>query len=168
MNALQVQYSRIIHALINLEGINYSNGNLGYGLSNYIAKFSLAKDTYKVSQNAYQLITESYLTNGNTLVRSSKIKNGFTYEHPIPVVIIRAKLTGLQNKNLQQVQQVLMDADHVTIITNEENNALTSNGLKQTLPNNVEWNNNNTFIRYETVRIYHHENQFNMIGAIIR
>lgn len=170
MNDLQKQYSIIIHSLVNLENIDFHNGDLGYGLSNYIAKYSLAKDKYYISKEAYNLIQELFDNIPNPLIRSSKQKNGFTYDHAIPVNKVKNKLLELTNKSLESVQNVLKASDYVTIITTFENDLLTQNGLKQRLPGDIEWTSEvDPFIRYITSDIsIMNELIVPMRGAIIR
>lgn len=169
MNETQEKYLKIIHALINLPEINYYTGNFGYGLSNYIAKFSLANNTYKISNEAFILLNNSIPGFNNILLRQTKQCNAFTYEHPIPINIIRSKLLALQNKTSAAVQEILNHSDHVTIITKIENRELSINGLKQRFPIEIEWiPNENTFLRYQVVGINLHINSITMQGAIIR
>jgi hypothetical protein len=169
MNDLQVQYSRIIHTLLNIDGIDYTNGDLGYGLSNYIAKFSLAKETYKISNEAYRVLSDRLPPFNNQLHRGAKKGMDFTYEHAIPVNIIRSKLIALPNKTIEQVQEILIASDYVTIITKRENAELSFYGLKQRFPYETIWNQNiNTFTRYQTIGITLNNNEITMQGAIIR
>lgn len=170
MNDLQIQYSKIIHALINVADIDYNNGNLGYGLSNYIAKYSLAKDEYSFSKEAHSLIIGLFDNIPNPLIRSSKQGNGFTYDHAIPVNIVKTKLLELTDKSLESVQKVLIASDYVTIITTEENDTLNERGLKQRLPNNIEWTDQvNPFVRYIASNIALMDDiRVPMRGAIIR
>ena len=169
MNEVQEQYARIIHALINVEGVDYSIGDFSYGLSNYIAKYSLANDKYYISETASQLISNIFGELPPRLLRSSKQGEDFTYDHAIPVNIIKTVLLNLEVKNFQAVTNILQLTDVVVIITNDENRLLNENGLKQNLPNNAQWHNNiENFIRYNHLNIPICEETINMFGAIIR
>lgn len=169
MNNTQKAYLKIIHALINVNNIDYMNGNFGYGLSNYIAKFSLAKDNYKISEEALYLIRHNHPNFDFSLRRTAKQTSEFTYEHPVPVSIIRNKLLTLENKTLGEVEHILVNSDYVTIITKLENRELSLNGLRQNFPNNIDWTPAiDPFLRYQTVGITLLDNEVRMEGHIVR
>ncbi len=170
MNSLQEKYSKIICALLNVVDIDYFNGDLGYGLSNYIAKFSLAKDYYYISNQALAIISNLYEERPNRLIRSAKQGEEFTYDHAIPVNIIKRELLSLPLKTLEEVQTILSLSDYVMIITKEENRLLNFSGLKENLPLGIQLRDNiNPFVRYQEIQInYNTEETINMFGAIIR
>ena len=146
-----------------------TNGDFSYGLSNYIAKFSLAKENYRISEEALDLIRCNNQNFNFSLRRSAKQTRLFTYEHPVPVSIIRSKLLTLDYKTLDEVEQILVNSDYVTILTRLEDRELSLNGLKQSMPDNIEWTpNTNPFLRYETIGITLSDNLVQMVGQIVR
>ena len=61
----------------------YEDHTIRYGLLNYIAKYSLAKETYLATEASLEHLSEPLLKDGK-LRRVQNLKNKFTYEHPIP------------------------------------------------------------------------------------
>jgi hypothetical protein len=175
MNNTQRTYSNIIYALLNIPEVNWNEGNFSYGLSNYIAKFSLAKDHYQISDAAQNLFIQLYNQIPNNLVRSAKVRNGFTYDHVVPVKLLKEYLLTnvIQYQDIQFIQNTLQVFDKIVIITNEENERLTDCGLRQKLPayfnvSHIIEREISHYIRYEHANITISNTNILMTGPVIR
>ncbi len=63
----------------------YEDHTIRYGLLNYIAKYSLAKETYLATEASLEhLLKNKFLKDGKLRRAIQSQKNKFTYEHPIP------------------------------------------------------------------------------------
>ena len=87
MNQLQTQIYQVILAIIRIEEFPeyYKDHTIRYGVLNYVAKYSLAKDEYLISKRAFEHLKLNSFLKQEELRRGLKSRrNGFTYEHPIP------------------------------------------------------------------------------------
>lgn len=149
---------------------------IAYGIRNYIAKYSLAKNTHLVSEKAYKQI------NNDKILRSHKKKLNVKFEHVVPSKVIfdqLIKLKGDDEYNSSKLREILELTDIVTIITKEENDLLDTSNLNECLRSKMVDNiisEETLFSRYEKVGIellkdgdelygYH---KINMSGAIYR
>ena len=74
-----------------------------------------------------------------------------THEHTVPFRLIRDKLMGLEEINIESVSKTLNDLHVVTIISEEEDQKLRAARLGSKMPD--DWDGKNPFARYESVGI---------------
>ena len=177
---MQTLISEIIFRLLNIgENFDYNNYNtysaLSYGLDNYIAKYSLANNSYYISNSALTYVQQNLnndLNNGG-LLRRRKKNHTIKYDHAIPVNIVRRRLIELTDKTPENINRILAESNYVTILTTEENIRLNNRGLRQNMPNNTIWEPINPFARYIDIQLNEFGNidnvqQITMRGAIVR
>jgi len=150
MNELQEFIFKIIINIFKIDQIEqfYNTSEIRYGILNYVAKYSLARDKYYVTNECLEHLNNLKLINEKGLRRGSKSKkNQFTYEHPIPSNIIADEL--FKNKDdTEKMKNILMWSDVVTILTSKEDEVL-SKSYRTKMP--LEWNffQNDKFERYK-------------------
>jgi hypothetical protein len=142
-------------SISNLSVENLTDETIAYGLRNYIAKYSLSKNTHLISEKAYKQIK-----NNDTFFRCHKKKFKVKFEHLIPSKVILEHLINLKinnNYNISNLIHILNLTDMVTIITKEENDLLDTNNegecLRSKLANNNTINEKTIFSRYKKVGI---------------
>ena len=165
MNTLQKTYLKIIHTLMNVEGMFDHGAATQYGLLNYIAKFSLANDTYYISKLARSLVIgEEPFLRKKSFPKSSKtdFERTFTFEHPIPVNQIRNFLLKT-DRSMESIRQILVATNYVVILTQSENKAII---LKTKMPELWEIG-EDPFIRYKDTKIVL-DGVVQLKGAIVR
>lgn len=147
-----------------LEKLNISDMRWIY--RNIIAKIGLANDEYLITSIAEEHIKANNFTKGNVLTRGKKcIKNGFTYEHPIPACVTLQRIKeNIGNEN--KIRELLQQSDNVTLLTKEENDMLNAKGLKSKMPD--DWDGNDIFARYKESGIEVPTKFITMTGAISR
>ena len=115
MNDLQKNIYNIIISILETDGIlnrfedkkNYGNkriidnSSIRYGVLNYVAKYSLARNEYLITSKCYKHIIDLGLLKKGGLLRGSKgKKNKFTFEHPVPSNIIADEIIkNIGNRN---------------------------------------------------------------------
>jgi len=164
MNELQQAYVKIIVALSNIPEIWEFGGDTLYGLSNYIAKFSLASDEYWVSQRGFEELERQGLSL-SPLRRGHVSKKLCTFEHAVPVSIIRQLIKG-SSQTEEYISKILKETNCIVIITQEENKIL-SKQYRQHMPKNWVLGDGSPFARHEEcgIKIL---GRIQMTGAIIR
>lgn len=165
LNNLQEIYLKIIHSLMNIDGMFDHGAATQYGLLNYIAKYSLANDTYYISKLARSLVIgEEPFSRKKSFPKSSKVDlaRTFTFEHPIPVNQIRNFLLKT-DRSIDSVRQILDATNYVVVLTQLENKSIK---LKTKMPN--LWKiGDDPFIRYKNTEI-ELDGIVKIKGAIIR
>ena len=121
MNKTQEALCEIIYRIASIKNISSFGSTISYGLTNYVARFSLMSDEYFVSKQAKNHILKSWSINPLTRSIKSK-KNGFTYEHVIPSSFVTKEI--LKNPSKDNIEEVLIATDFVAIITQIENNGI--------------------------------------------
>ena len=89
MNSKQEKIFEVIKAILQIKNFPemFKDHTISYGVLNYVAKYSLAKDKNMISKKALDNIKKKNIIKNQSLLRGSKSKkNGFTYEHPIPLM----------------------------------------------------------------------------------
>ena len=169
---------RIIHALINLD-VDWNLSTNKYGLSNYIAKFSLANTTYLASSRAHERLQEHFMMNpqlNNIMRRSHRKQLNLMFEHVIPVKLIMAEFRSMTDKSLNNVRAVLEGSSYVVILDRDENSILDAE-VRSTMPEHINgWFQilKNPFARYDQCNIEMARDergnhvQIKMTGAILR
>ena len=110
MNELQEFIFKIIINIFKIDQIEqfYNTSEIRYGILNYVAKYSLARDKYYVTNECLEHLYNLKLINEKGLRRGSKSKkNQFTYEHPIPSNIIADELFKNKDDTIQQKKQFM-------------------------------------------------------------
>ncbi len=135
MNPLQASLFKVISAIVGIDDFPSfgEQSAIRYGLLNYVAKFSLARDTYAITPSAKKLLLKERLLTAKGLrrgVKSSKL--GFTYEHPIPANVIANEIVAVR-LSVERMRAVLVKSDIVTIVTAHENELL-GGRLKSRMP----------------------------------
>lgn len=154
MNDLQNFILKIIINLFNIDQIEqfYKRSEIRYGILNYVAKYSLARDKYYITKdcldhlNRLNLITEKGLRRG-----SKSKKNQFTYEHPIPSNVIADKLFE-NRENPEIIKKILIWSDVVTVLTSKEDELLMKN-YRSKMPSQWKFFEHEKFERYRVCGI---------------
>jgi len=165
LNTLQEVYLKIIHSLVNIDGIFDHGAATQYGLLNYIAKYSLANDTYYISKLARSLVVgEEPFARKKSFPKSSKVDpvRTFTFEHPIPVNQIRNFLLKT-DRTIDSIQKILDATNYVVVLTQSENKSIK---LKTKMPDLWEIG-DDPFIRYKNTKI-ELDGIVKLKGAIVR
>ena len=126
----------------------YEDHTIRYGLLNYIAKYSLAKETYLTTEVSLNYLLESGFIQDGRLRRGLKSKkNKFTYEHPVPSNVIGREIVKNRD-NPEQIAKILDWSDKVAILTTEENEKFRLFKLTQKMPEGWEFFSDPQFARY--------------------
>jgi len=129
MNEIQSVIFEIIYKIASIPNVTKYKSTILYGLTNYVARYSLMNDYYFISKKAKNHILKNKWSI-NPLSRSKKsIKNGFTYEHPIPSNFITKEI--LSNPTKEHIKKILTKTDYIAIITQDENKLI---NLKSSMP----------------------------------
>lgn len=165
LNTLQEVYLKIIHSLLNIDGMFDHGAATQYGLLNYIAKYSLANDTYYISKSARGLVEgEEPFARKKSFPKSSKTDpvRTFTFEHPIPVNQIRNYLLQT-DRSMESVGEILSLTNYVAILTQAENQSIK---LKTKMPKLWQIG-DDPFVRYKETDIVL-DGIVKLKGAIVR
>lgn len=162
MNDYQFKIFEIICKISSVSDLSKYGATLTYGLTNYVAKYSLMNEEYFISKNAKTHIINNKW-NLKPLRRGLKSKrNGFTYEHVIPSSYV-SKLI-LKNPSEENIKFLLKSTDLVIILTHQEHNSIP---LKSKMPEN--WRiGDNEWARYNNTKIEILDEKVKMIGAVAR
>ena len=181
MNDLQKNIYKVIVSIIETDGIlekfedkkNYGekkiidNSSIRYGILNYVAKYSLAKNSYFVTSKCYEHLNKLNLMKNGKLLRGSKgSKNKFTFEHPVPSNLIADEvIKNIGDKN--KIKKILRETDLVTVITYQENDLINKSGFANEMPEN-SFVKKNMFARYEMSGVEVPSRKIEVYGAIAR
>ena len=151
MNAIQSEVFEAIMALASIPGFEslYEKSHFRYGFLNYIAKYSLARDTYLATDSALEHILQGkFLDSLGRLRRGLKCrKNGFTYEHPVPSNVIGAEIAKSE-KSRASVSKILSWSDCIVILTSKEDSLLRESGYGVSQVNGWKYFESSQFSRY--------------------
>ena len=181
MNELQKNIYKIIVSIIQTDSIlkNFKDTNsygenrvidnsaIRYGILNYVAKYSLAKNEYLITTQCYEHIKKLGLLKRGNLLRGSKgTKHKFTFEHPIPSNIIADHIIeNIADKG--RIKMILQETDLVTAITYSENNLINKSGfIKEMPPGSYE--NKDMFARYKMSGVEVPSKKIEVYGALKR
>lgn len=182
MNELQENIFKVIKSIIQTEGLqnNFSSNSqwrgqkiinhaaVRYGILNYVAKFSLANDTYLITKRCKKHLIEQGLLKNGRLRRGKKgRKNKFTFEHPIPSNVISDLVLSHRNDE-KMIKKILLKTDLVTVLTYEENSILDKNLLASKMPTNWSLNTGDFFARYTSSNLEIPTDRIEVYGAIAR
>jgi hypothetical protein len=118
-----------------------------YGYLNYVAKYSLAKDTYFATELSYSHLKKGGFLQDSRLRRGLKSqKNGFTFEHPIPANVIADQILLYRN-DPSMIKDILKRGDCVFVLTKSEDDCLRSNFVSS-MPKNWNFFTDNILERY--------------------
>ena len=177
MNSLQKKIYSVIKAIVEIDDFEnyYTEHSISYGLRNYVAKYSLSKDEYLITEDALHYLNNNNLLDEGCLRRSiknskknDKKNNGFTYEHPIPSKIITDEI--VKNRKLpNKIIQILNWADLIVIVTKNEDKCLQRIGLQSRMPNGWKYLTDSQFERYKIAGLLTKPFQkIKMYGSIVR
>ena len=155
MNDLQEKLFNVILALVQIDDFPeyYKSHAIRYGFLNYVAKYSLAKDSYLITDRALEHLNNKGLLTEEGLRKGLKNKkNGFTYEHPIPSNIISSEIVKYRDSK-EKIAKILDWTDLITILTTEEDSLLTSANLIKDMPKEWKFLKDSPFARYQKVGI---------------
>jgi hypothetical protein len=144
------------------------NSNIRYNILNLIARWSLANDTYLLTEIARNHLVENKFMQDEKMTRSKKSqKNGFTYEHPVPSNEI-CELIMKDRFNDDAIKEILFKTNIVTVITKKENDLLNENKLSSKMP--IDWcfETDDMFARYKNSGVEVPTKVIGMSGAIYR
>lgn len=172
MNSLQEDLLTVICTIAKIDDFErmYEDHAVRYGFLNYIAKYSLARDAYLVTESSLEYLIQSNFLKGGKLTRSKKKKdNKFTYEHPIPSNIIGREIVSSRHDSAK-IAKILDWTDKVTILTADENNRLELFKLKEEMPDGWKFFSDPQFARYFACGICSEEPliEIAMTGRIVR
>ena len=181
MNDLQKNIYKVIVSIIETDGIlekfedkkNYGekkiidNSSIRYGILNYVAKYSLASNSYFVTSKCLEHLNNLGLMKKGKLLRGSKgSKNRFTFEHPIPSNVIADEvIKNIGDKN--KIMNILRETDLVTVITYEENDMINRSGYVKKMPIN-SLTQRDMFARYKLSGVEVPTRRIKVYGAIAR
>ena len=183
MNALQEKIFDVVVAILNTKSLHekltgefadkvaLQHNAIRYGLLNYVAKYSLAREEYLITDKCYEHLKSKGLIENNTLSRRSKgKKNQFTFEHPVPSNVISDLLIAKRGER-EEMRQILKITDKVTVLTHEENKLFTGDLIRY-MPNQQNWQCNNSedsiFARYIEAGVQVPEKLIKVTGALKR
>ena len=182
MNELQENIFKIIRSIIETEGLQKKFGSnspwkgqkiinhaaIRYGILNYVAKFSLANDTYLITTKCKKNLVNKGLLNKGRLLRGKKgSKNKFTFEHPVPSNVI-ADLILEDLNDEKRMEDILLRTNLVTVLTYEENSLLDKNLVTSKMPNNWSLDTGDFFARYIVSNLEIPTERIEVYGAIAR
>ena len=172
MNTLQKDIYSVICSIVKINDFDrmYKDNTIRYGLLNYIAKYSLARDSYFTTEASLNyLLANGYIHNGRLRRGLKSQKNGFTYEHPVPCNVIGVEIVRSRN-NTEKIAKILDWSDKVTVLTAEENEKFRLLKLTRKMPGGWKFFTDSQFARYFACEICQ-ENpslEITMTGQIIR
>ena len=167
-NVHQMTLRSWIEAGLSIPGVRDLHGDAGYLLNNMIAKYSLAADTYQLSEGAEQEMRTLGVDFQAVHKRRSFYgkKQPFIYEHPVPAGVVRNELLA-GNHPSDALQQLLVAAGPVAVLLRTEDQRLKEAKLDRTMP--AGWKlGDNPFARYDAVGIRLSQRQLKVTGAICR
>ena len=150
MNTLQQDIFSIICSIVRTIDFErmYEDHTIRYGLLNYIAKYSLARDSYFATEASLGCLLEGGFIQDGRLRRGLKSqRNGFTYEHPVPSNVIGVQIVKNRG-DIDQIAKILDWSDRVTILTTKENLRFREFGLTQKMPDGWRFFSDSQFARY--------------------
>ena len=151
MNSKQKRIFQVIKALFQIKNFPelFNDSAIRYGVLNYVAKYSLAKDKYLITNRAFKhLIRFNFLKNGALRKGLKSKKNGFTFEHPIPSNIISSELLKYRYDETMIIK-ILKWSDLIVILTTDENLNLKKYGFERNMPNDWKFFKSDQFDRYK-------------------
>ncbi len=162
MNEVQEVIFEIICKIATIPNVSKYRSTVLYGLTNYIARYSLMNDYYFISEKAKNHIIENNWSL-NPLARGKKsIKNGFTYEHLVPSSFVTTEI--LINPSRENIKQILIKTDFVAIITQDENKNI---NLQSNMP--IGWKiGDDVWVRYKDSNIKILDEKIKMDGVAKR
>ncbi len=163
MNDLQKVLFNIIVNIVNTPGVFDYRNDIDKPIRNFISRYSLANDSYYVSESAYELFDQFNLTLPLRRSKLRKLKEHFTYEHPVPSCVVLG-LIKQSNQKPEEVEQFLKIADCVTLVTKKEDRVL--NAHRDNMPE--EWNyvTCSQFARYDFHELNIRKEKISVIGAL--
>lgn len=177
MNTLQEKIYSVIKAIVEIDDFEnyYAEHAISYGLRNYVAKYSLSKDQYLITENALDYLKVNDLLNKGGLRRgvknskkNDKKNNGFTYEHPIPSKIITDEIVKYRNFP-NKIIEILNWSDLIVIVTKSEDKCLQKIGLQSNMPDGWRFFSDSQFERYKIAGLLTRQfKKINMYGSIVR
>tara|TARA_B100000401_G_C52580254_1_gene612245 strand:- start:149 stop:682 length:534 start_codon:yes stop_codon:yes gene_type:complete len=177
MNSLQKKIYSVIKAIVEIDDFEncYAEHAISYGLRNYVAKYSLSKDEYLITEDALHYLNTNNLLNEGCLRRgiknskkNDKKNNGFTYEHPIPSKIITDEI--VKNRKLpNKIIEILNWSDLIVIVTKNEDKCLQKIGLQSRMPIGWKYLTDSQFERYKIAGLLTKPFQkIKMYGSVVR
>jgi len=165
MGTMQNTILDIIVAIANTRGTFDHGDSVLYGLKNYIARHSLASDTYYVSEAAYSQFAEHRLTLPLSRSKIGGLKSHFTFEHPVPASVVMKHIRD-SDRSREAIASILEIADCVTLITKDEDKTISSLH-RSSMP--VDWAvGGSQFARYELCGIPIRTEKIPMVGRLVR
>lgn len=166
MSELQEVIAEIIFQIASADGAFDHGDSVLYGFKNYIARHSLASDTYFVSDKAFA----EFATHGLSLpLRRNKIGNlkaHFTFEHPVPASMV-AKQIRNSDRTREEIARILQFADCVTLVTKDEDR-LIGESFRSSMPTGWEFHAGSCFARYEHCRVAIRSEKIPVVGSLVR
>ena len=172
MNSLQTDLFSVICSIVQTKDFDrmYEDHTIRYGLLNYIAKYSLAKETYFATEASLEhLLKNKFLKDGKLRRGTKSQKNKFTYEHPIPSNEIGSEIVKNRHDSAQ-IAKILDWSDKVTILTADENDMFRLFRLTKKMPDGWKFFSDNQFSRYYVCGICSIDPtlEITMTGQIVR
>lgn len=166
MNALQNVIEEIIYRIANTHGAFDHGDSVLYGFKNYIARHSLANDSYFVSENAFADLQSLSIRLPLRRSKIGRLKTQFTFEHPIPVSLV-AKQIKESNRSRGEVKRILGYADCVTLVTKAEDRAVGTE-FRSSMPDGWSYHLSSCFARYDACGIEIRPEKILVVGSLVR
>lgn len=166
MNDLQRVIFEIIFQIANTPGAFDHGDSVLYGLKNYIARHSLANDTYFVSEKAFAQFPNYSLSLPLRRSKIGNLKKHFTFEHPVPASMVAAQIRD-SGRSLEEIDRILNFADCVTLVTKEEDR-LIGESFISTMPDGWQYHHGSCFARYEHCAVNLRAEKIPVFGRLVR
>tara|TARA_Y100000996_G_C22239973_1_gene527283 strand:+ start:91 stop:600 length:510 start_codon:yes stop_codon:yes gene_type:complete len=143
-------------------------GNSNYLLNNMIAKYTLYKDEYMISELALKELNNKNVDLSKVYNRSFFYgkKKPFLYEHAIPATVIRNELIK-SDGSLDSIRKILEESGDVAVILRTEDEKLKNIGLNSKMPNSWKLG-DDSMVRYRKAKILLSNKKLKVKGAIVR
>jgi hypothetical protein len=172
MNPKQTAIFEVINAIVKINDVRQlmQLSEIRYGFLNYVAKYSLARDKYFVTPRSLSHLKKHGFIKNSELRRGLKSqKNGFTYEHPVPVNVIGDQIL-LNHDSPKKIAKILEWTDTVFVLTTGEDNLLVKR-LANSMPTGWRFFKDDVLARYLEVGITEagiDHLEINVTGAVAR
>ena len=143
---------------LNAVGEDYEYATHTYLNGNQIAMLSNAGDTYYITQKTKDKLDANLID--ITDRRNKSIKNGYTFEHPVPCAVVRNQMANVNT--IQEKSDIMLKNNHVVILSSEEDKTLP----RQNMP--TDWDGHNVWARYEAAGLQVMDETVSMHGPIRR
>lgn len=168
VNEDQSALAQWIAAGLAISEVRALRGDAGFLLNNMIAKYSLAADSYLVSEAAASQLDILGVGWDEQHKRSRFYgkESPFIYEHAIPAGVVRERLLQ-DHQTLDEVVRTLDMAGPVAVLLRSEDRVMNQSGLRASMPAGWSWG-SDPLARYHVAGIKMSDRRLLVLGAICR